>query len=62
MRKPKQDLQFDEHLIKNAEVFERHQQLGHFRVIDGYKIACELRNHAATIRTVQADENSSTDE
>jgi hypothetical protein len=37
-------------LLKNAEIFEKHQRLGHLRRVDGNQIAADLRALAEKIR------------
>ena len=49
-------LGFADRLIKKAEVFEKHQRLGHLRHVDGHKIANDLRETAQKIRQEQADD------
>ncbi len=49
-------LGFADRLIKKAEVFEKHQRLGHLRHVDGHKIASDLRETAQKIRQDHATE------
>jgi len=49
-------LGFANRLIQKAEVFEKHQRLGHLRVIDAHKIAKDLRERAQQIRQEQAND------
>jgi hypothetical protein len=40
-----------DNLLKKAEIFERHHHLGHFKYIDGLKMASELRDRARRLNT-----------
>jgi hypothetical protein len=35
---------------QTAELFEKHQKLGHLRKVDGYEIARDLRERAQKVR------------